>query len=535
MIVKRSKSFVDYSRNFRWLVISRSLFQQELLLDLVNHIPITYEMVIPQCKIVSCGDIIYRSTLDPVLRMEQQPIAKLEGTSLIAIILLYLIQKPGVLQGFLDTYIVAPLNRIKEHAFTKTDFRVGRRLATGGFGEVYSAELLQEQNKSRVILKRAKGFGEAEVWMNERCMRACPSSVASFITAFDETGKVGDPLWICWLYEGDSTLWNAIQKRNFPFNIEKKIIPEYYPHNKSKDVHRKLKLYSELMRQILENLSAIHDAGIVHRDVKPQNMILSDLDGRVKMIDLGAAADLRIGINYEPNEYLLDPRYAPPQQFIMNTSTPRAPPSPLAALLSPILWQLNKPDRFDMYSAGIVLLQMVFSSLRNDSSLFAFNKKFASLKYDLDAWKNSDEVRARCTIDPTFREGFELLSLNNDAGWDLLCQLLKLEPGERISANEALAHPFCYKPSRRNSLRVTNLTIQKLNEAKKVILNMTLLDWLTKKLDKQYQLTETIIEDEFAKDSPNINNRSKGSATLAYWKERQAVFEQKLQFRKNKQ
>lgn len=35
---------------------------------------------------------------------------------------------------------------------------------------------------------------------------------------------------------------------------------------------------------------------------------------RVVLIDLGAAADLRIGINYSPNEYLLDPRYAPPQQ-----------------------------------------------------------------------------------------------------------------------------------------------------------------------------------------------------------------------------
>jgi len=32
----------------------------------------------------------------------------------------------------------------------------------------------------------------------------------------------------------------------------------------------------------------------------------------MKLIDLGAAADLRVGINYVPNEFLLDPRYAPP-------------------------------------------------------------------------------------------------------------------------------------------------------------------------------------------------------------------------------
>ena len=57
----------------------------------------------------------------------------------------------------------------------------------------------------------------------------------------------------------------------------------------------------------------------MHRDVKPQNVILTPSERRAKLIDLGAAADLRIGINYVPNEFLLDPRYAPPEQYIMST------------------------------------------------------------------------------------------------------------------------------------------------------------------------------------------------------------------------
>jgi serine/threonine protein kinase len=76
-----------------------------------------------------------------------------------------------------------------------------------------------------------------------------------------------------------------------------------------------------VMQQILQNLKDIHSTGIVHRDIKPQNMILSKKG--IKMIDLGAAADLRVGINYVPNEYLLDPRYAPPEQYIMSPLTPR--------------------------------------------------------------------------------------------------------------------------------------------------------------------------------------------------------------------
>ncbi len=57
--------------------------------------------------------------------------------------------------------------------------------------------------------------------------------------------------------------------------------------------------------QVLECLRSCHNTGIVHRDIKPQNIIVSDVDRRVKLIDMGAAADLRVGINYVPNEYLL--------------------------------------------------------------------------------------------------------------------------------------------------------------------------------------------------------------------------------------
>lgn len=108
---------------------------------------------------------------------------------------------------------------------------------------------------------------------------------------------------------------------------------------------------------------------ISSRSHPAQNVIMSAKDNRAKLIDLGAAADLRVGINYVPSEFLLDPRYAPPQQYIMSTSTPRAPPLPVAAALSPILWKLNSPDRFDMYSVGIMLLQMAVPYLRSDNNL----------------------------------------------------------------------------------------------------------------------------------------------------------------------
>ena len=59
---------------------------------------------------------------------------------------------------------------------------------------------------------------------------------------------------------------------------------------------------------------ALHNAGVVHRDVKPLNLVLAEAERRFKLIDLGAAADLRNGTNYAPDESILDPSYCPPEQ-----------------------------------------------------------------------------------------------------------------------------------------------------------------------------------------------------------------------------
>ena len=75
---------------------------------------------------------------------------------------------------------------------------------------------------------QAKEFGEAEVWMNERLMRAAPGRFADFVTAFEERPPEGkarkakqpNPLWLIWRFEGDWTLWNLMQKRDFPYNTE---------------------------------------------------------------------------------------------------------------------------------------------------------------------------------------------------------------------------------------------------------------------------------------------------------------------------
>ena len=106
----------------------------------------------------------------------------------------------------------------------------------------------------------------------------------------------------------------------------------------------------------------------------------------------------------------------------------RAPPAPVAAFLSPVLWRLNQPDRFDMYSIGIVMLQLAFQSLRNDNGLTAFNVKLQSYQYDLNAWRASLDSRALIRE----QEGFKILDANNKAGWELVCKVRSRLPSPGV-------------------------------------------------------------------------------------------------------
>ncbi|CAI9301677.1 unnamed protein product [Lactuca saligna] len=189
-----------------------------------------------------------------------------------------------------------------------------------------------------------------------------------------------------------------------------------------------------IIKQIISSLKKIQDTGIVHRDVKPTNLVVTK-KGQIKLIDFGAATDLRIGKNYVPNRGLLHPDYCPPELYILPEETPSPPPEPVAALLFPILWQLNSPDLFDMYSAGIVLMQMAIPSLRSSVGLKNFNLELKVVNYDLKLWREKTRTRPDISV----------LDLDSGRGWDLVTKLIS-ERGSlrrgRLSASHALRHPY---------------------------------------------------------------------------------------------
>ncbi len=75
-----------------------------------------------------------------------------------------------------------------------------------------------------------------------------------------------------------------------------------------------LREVGEIIRQLLDGLGHAHSAGVVHRDVKPSNMMINN-DGQIKISDFGIAHTESSELT-QHGDVLGTPHYMAPEQFL---------------------------------------------------------------------------------------------------------------------------------------------------------------------------------------------------------------------------
>lgn len=96
-----------------------------------------------------------------------------------------------------------------------------------------------------------------------------------------------------------------------------------------------------LMMQVCEAVEYLHSMGVIHRDLKPGNILVTS-SGTAKLLDFGIARVNTIGqdvVMTAPQHRLLTPGYASPEQMAGETCTPRSDIYSLGAVLYVLLTQ----------------------------------------------------------------------------------------------------------------------------------------------------------------------------------------------------
>lgn len=193
-------------------------------------------------------------------------------------------------------------------------YRVRARIARGGMATVYVATDLRLER--RVALKVMHGHLSDDTVFQGR-----------FIQEARAAARLADPHVV--------NVFDQGQDGEMAY-----LVMEYLPGITLRDLLREQRRLSipqtiTIMDAVLSGLAAAHRAGIVHRDVKPENVLLAE-DGRIKIGDFGLA-----------------------RATSANTATGQMLLGTIAYLAPELVTRGTADARSDIYALGIMLYEML--------------------------------------------------------------------------------------------------------------------------------------------------------------------------------
>lgn len=187
-------------------------------------------------------------------------------------------------------------------------------------------------------------------------------------------------------------------------------------------------IIKSFMHQLLQGIAFCHTNRVLHRDLKPQNLLINS-KGVLKLADFGLARAFGIPVNTFSNEVV--------------TLWYRAP--------DVLLGSRTYNTSIDIWSAGCIMAEMfsgrpLFPGTTNEDQLVRIFRimgtpsertwpgisQYTEYKTNFQIFATQDMRQILPQIDPT--------------GIDLLQRMLQLRPELRISAQDALSHPWFTAP-----------------------------------------------------------------------------------------
>jgi serine/threonine protein kinase len=193
----------------------------------------------------------------------------------------------------LDDAGVAKLTRLLREE-TAGEYEIERELARGGMGVVFLATEIQLRRRVAIkVLPPALTFGAGAIERFRREARTAAALDHPNIIPIYRVSAGGELLWYSMkLLEGRSL--DAILKERKRLQFDETI---------------------EILGQVADALDYAHQRGVIHRDVKPGNIIL-DERGRVTVTDFGIAKEIQEESLSESGRLLGSPYYMAPEQYL---------------------------------------------------------------------------------------------------------------------------------------------------------------------------------------------------------------------------
>jgi serine/threonine protein kinase len=255
-------------------------------------------------------------------------------------------------------------------------YDVGRTLGSGGMGEVFLARdrVLGRDVALKVLRTQFAGDSEFAERFKREARSAASLSHPNIVQVYDRGDTEDGSSYIAMEYVPGGTL-------------KEKIVG---------DGPMGAREAAALGAQVAEALEAAHERSMVHRDIKPQNVLLTDR-GDAKVADFGIArAGSSVTIS-RTGSVMGTAGYMSPEQALGQPATPKS----------------------DLYSLGVVL----FEALTGELPYTADNPIAVSMKHV------NEPVRPPRELDPTIPEGMNAL----------VTRLMAKNPEDRYASADELA------------------------------------------------------------------------------------------------